>query len=734
MKATFSSRHLVLAWFVIAALDSLAAQPEAGKRSLPVSELILYSSGVGYFQRDGRVEGQTAIDLAFKVDDINDLLKSLVVQDLDGGQVSTVTYGSRDPLTKTLKSFGIDLTSNPTLGKLLDQVRGEQVEVLRPSPLQGTILGVEKKTETLDDKRTLESEYLNLLTDDGLQSLPLSQLQRIKLLNSRLNTELHQALQVLAAGHDTQKKTVAITFDGQGTRRVSVAYIAQTPVWKTSYRLVLDEKEKPYLQGWAIVENTSDDDWQNVKLSLVSGRPISFTMDLYQPLYTTRPEVEPELYTSLRPQVYGQGIDASTGQPLPAGEAEGVVDSNRPAQLMDRYRMDPRLAARYGLAAGPRSAGGFGGGGIGGGIGAQGGTAPTTAKSMNLAGRGLAEEGKREQTEAALLGLQNINAAAQGNEAGELFEYVIDTPVSLPRQTSAMLPIVSDHVEGEKLSIYNERVQAKYPLNGFRLKNTTALHLMQGPITVFDANAYAGDARMEDLAPGQERLISYALDLKTEVEPQTKAEPQQLLAVKIRKGTLDITRRAGEEKLYLVRNRDQKKKRVLVEHPFRADWQLVEPKTPNERTRDVYRFLVAVAPDQTAKLEVREQKQLNETVELLNTGPDMIAYYLKAKEVGPKVKAALEKVMTLRDRLSKTTAEKSRREQRVSEISQEQGRIRENMARLSQSSELYSRYVKKLDQQETELDNLRKEIEGLKLDEAKQQNDLNEYVLNLDLE
>src|SRR5204863_2656090 len=127
-----------------------------GSAKLPLSEIILYSSGVGYFQRDGQVDGRAAVDLRFKVDDINDLLKSMVVQDLDGGRVSTVTYGSRDPLTKTLKSFGLDLTSNPTLGQLLDQLRGEQVEVLRPSPLKGTILGVEKKTEHRDANKTSE--------------------------------------------------------------------------------------------------------------------------------------------------------------------------------------------------------------------------------------------------------------------------------------------------------------------------------------------------------------------------------------------------------------------------------------------------------------------------------------------------------------------------------------------------------------------------------------------------
>jgi hypothetical protein len=715
LKNRFDSRvsPLLLAGVLLfPAVGASGAEDLPGKdktSGLPLTEVILYSSGVGYFQRDGQVDGKASVELQFKVDDINDLLKSMVVQDLNGGQVSTVTYGSRDPLTKTLKSFGIDLTSNPTLGQLLDQVRAERVEVLRPSPLKGTILGVERKTEHLDDKKIVETESLNLLTDEGLLSLPLSQLQRIKLLNEQLNSELHQALEVLATGHDTQKKAVVIRFEGDGKRKVSVAYIAQTPVWKTSYRLVLDEKEKPYLQGWAIVENTSDDDWESIRLSLVSGRPISFAMDLYQPLYTTRPVVQPELYTSLRPQVYGEAMEGKTEK-------------------------TPTSLAASGMA------GGFGGGGIGGGIGgggggigAQGGTAPRQGVSPAFMGRAMALSDKGAQLH-NFFGYENVTAAAQGTQAGELFQYVIKTPVSLARQKSAMLPIVSQNVEGEKVSIYNEQAQAKYPLNGFRLKNTTGLHLMQGPITVFDANAYAGDARMEDLAAGQERLISYALDVKIEVEPQIKEGPQELVAVKIRKGTLLTTHKVSEEKAYLVRNRDQHRKAVLIEHPFRADFELVAPKEATERTREVYRFLVTVDADKTQKLVVREQKQLGETVELVNVGSDLIAYYLKAPQVSSKVKESLGKVVSLRDQLNQTTAEKARRERRVNEIAQEQSRIRENMNRLSQSSELYTRYVKKLDQQETELESLRKEIEGLKDTEAKRQVELNDYLLNLDVE
>jgi hypothetical protein len=292
---------------------------------------------------------------------------------------------------------------------------------------------------------------------------------------------------------------------------------------------------------------------------------------------------------------------------------------------------------------------------------------------------------------------------------------------------------VSQKVEGEKVSIYNPTVQGKHPLNGFRLKNSTPLHLMQGPITVFDSGTYAGDARIEDLAPGQDRLLSYALDLKTEVEAQAGDGQQELLTVSIKKGTLVSVRKALEEKTYNIKNRDQKRKSVIIEHPFRSDWKLIEPKESSERSRDAYRFVVNVDPGKGTKLVVREEKQLTEQVQLVNFATDSINYYLRSQKVSAKIKEVLEKVVTLRDRLNQTSGERARREQRVNEITQEQARIRENMSKLAQTSELYNRYVKKLDQQETELENLRKEIESLKATEAKQQQELNDYLLNLDV-
>ena len=667
------------------------AKPSGGQEptsKLPLTRLTLYSSGVGYFQRTGEVEGKAEVELRFKVDDINDLLKSMVVQDFGGGQVQTVTYGSRDPITKTLKSFGLDLTENPTLGQLLNQMRGEPVEVLWPNKVIGTIVGVEKKSQAVGENKVVETEFVNLITEEGLQSVALAQVQKIKLLNEGINGEFRQALGVLAKGHDTQKKTVSITFNGQGKRKVSVGYIAQTPVWKTSYRLVLGDQDQAFLQGWAIVENTSDEDWAGVDLSLISGRPISFVMDLYQPLYTVRPVVEPELYLSLRPQVYSESVES---------QAAGVPQNN--------------FKQRDGRFAGSQ-------------INAQmqfGKQMPGSTLSPDVASGALALS-------------DGISAVAEGAQAGELFQYHIKSSVSLGRQKSALLPIINDSVKGSKVSIYNARVQAKYPLNGLRFKNSTGLHLMQGPVTVFDANTYAGDARIDDLAPEQDRLISYGVDLRAEVESRATAPLGEVTKVVIRHGTVVLTRKLVQEMTYTVRNRDQKKKTVLIEHPYRSDWVLLGFSEKPERSRDVYRFPVVVEAGKAEKLVVKEEKLTDELTELSNSPDDFIAILIKGEKATPKIQEALKEVMKMRAQLSETTAQRTRRELEVAGISQEQVRIRENMAKLTQNSELHTRYIKKLDAQETVLEGFQTEITQLKDKESQQKLALDQFLTRLNLE
>src|SRR5207249_6932889 len=242
--------------------------------------------------------------------------------------------------------------THPSLGALLGQIRGESIEVAAPNPVRGVILGVEQKQERVGDDKVVEVEYLNLLAPDGLRSLPLSQVQRIQIANEHLDAELRQALAVLASGHDTQKKTVALEFDGEGSRRVRIAYIIETPIWKTSYRLVLSDSEQPFLQGWAIVENTTDEDWQNVRLSLISGRPLSFTMDMYEPLYVQRPVVVPDLYASLKPQVYGEAMEGREKKPAVAAlVGKGAFGEPRKAMRSDLADEKAEASRLVGAAA-----------------------------------------------------------------------------------------------------------------------------------------------------------------------------------------------------------------------------------------------------------------------------------------------------------------------------------------------------------------------------------------------
>jgi hypothetical protein len=692
-----------LAVCLVAAAASAQQNDKAAPPSaVPLSKVVMFTSGVGYFEHQGQVEGNAKVEMRFNVDDINDLLKSMILEDRGGGKISTVTYGSRDPITKTLKTFPIDLTDNPTLGDVLNQVRGQRVQVDAPTAVSGVLLGVEKRRKEIGkDHEIVEVEYLNLLTDEGLRSVPMESIGRIKLLNEELDGEFKKALAVLASGHNNDKKSVTLDFLGQGKRPVRVGYIQETPVWKTSYRLVLDDKDAPFLQGWAIVENTSEDDWNNIHLTLISGRPISYRMDLYEPLYVERPLEVLNLYASLGAQTYGQ--DMAGKEERFRGLADKKASLAVPPQLAGRMSRS-RLEAN---AAGASPA------------------APAAESSV--------DENLAAKESHFFVNVRGSADSAQSAEVGELFQYVIATPVTLQRQKSAMLPIVNESVKGEKLSIYNQQVQAKHPLNGMRLVNSSTLHLMQGPITVFDGATYAGDAKIEDLPPGAERLISYALDLKTEVAPESKGHPEQLLKVKLVKGTMEITRKYVRETIYTVKNSDSKPKTVLIEQPLEANWTLVVPKEPSEKTRDRYRFAVKAEPGKPAKLTVEEEQVASQSLALTNVDDGLIAFYINQKIVSPEVKAALAEVVKRKHAMQQVASERGRLEKQIADISQEQERIRKNMGQLDRNSELYRRYVQKFGEQENAVETMREQIQKLTVEEARLRTSLDEYLLNLNV-
>jgi hypothetical protein len=684
----------------------VAAEPAA--TDLPLEKVVLFTSGVGYFQHGGKVTDDATVEMSFRADNVNDLLKSMVVEDLGGGTVPAVSYASRDPITKTLGTFAIDLTDDPSIGRILGRLRGERIEAEAAPPATGTILGVERRQVPVGDDGSVEKEFITILTADGLRTLPLDAITRIRLLDEKLQKELEQALAVLALGHDSEKKSVSLAFAGQGERAVRVGYVQEAPVWKTSYRLVLGnddaQGEKPadkaLLQGWAIVENTTDRDWKDVRMALVSGRPISFVMDLYRPLYLPRPVVAPELYASLTPQVYGQGMEDREREFAEAGQGQGIGGGM--GGMAGERQLARAARGRVPAAAAP---------------------AEMRAESMDKAGADF----ERDAVAA-------IRSVAAGEALGKLFRYEIAAPVSIARQRSAMLPIVTEDVAAEKVSVYDDRVMPKHPLAGVRLVNSTKLDLMQGPITVFEAGAYAGDARIEDLPAGSSRLLTYAVDLDVEVAPRFEPRPEELVSVKLVKGTLVVSRKLARRKLFEVKNSGSEPVRLLVEHPLEPGWTLVAPAEPTEKTRDRYRFAVAAEPGKPATLAVAEERLVSQTVALTNLDETAILLYSRAEVTSPAVKQALADVIERKREIERLAQERSRREQEIRVVDQEQERIRQNMAQLDRASDLYTRYVRKFAEQEDRIESLRKEIAEFQGQEENARRGLDELLAKLEIE
>lgn len=687
---------------LFAAAPALAQEEET---SLPVTRVVLYASGVGYFEHEGTVEGDRVVTLNFDARQINDVLKSMVLVDLDGGQVRSVAYPSREPVERALSSFGVNLAGNPSVPELLNQLRGATITVVTTSTISGQVLNVTSETKIVGDPPAQVTEYtLNLVTDNGIASVPMSSVTRFELQDAQLRDELRKAMTLLAESRNTDRKQVDLRFEGEGNRRVKVGYLVETPVWKTAYRLDLGgasaggeaEDGKAFLQGWAIVENTAENDWDDVTLSLVSGQPISFAMDLYTPLFVPRPTAQVPRFASLAPRIYDEGLGEVREELALQSEAEG------------------RLAMRQHLGkAGNR------------------GPAPAAAAPMmDMA----AESRFGFDADAVSYFRQSggVTAAAEGADLGELFRFTIQHPVDLGRRRSAMLPIVTQAVKAEKLSIYNQSVQAKHPLNGARLTNDTGLKLLGGPVTVFDGGAYAGDALIDHLGQDESRLLSYGIDLDVTVDPSGKHE-NRIVGAKIVRGVLQLSHRSVFEQNYKIDNGGKEEKVVLVEHPTQANRKLLEPAEFMEKTAELYRFRVPVPAGKTGNFKVREEQTHTQVFTILNFDLGALAGYIQNGQIDPKVRAALEQAAALKRELTTLERRRDEAQAELTGIQNGQARVRENLKVPGLDTDLRNRYNARLKADEDRIDELGAELDGLRSQIDDQRKKLEDYLAGLNI-
>jgi hypothetical protein len=458
--------------------------------------------------------------------------------------------------------------------------------------------------------------------------------------------------------------------------------------------------------------------------------------------------VEPEKFASLRPPVFGGamanpvGATAIAPQPL---TAPGSTAPNAATGLG---------ANRYQLAQGQAQFGMQGGLGMQGGqFGQQGGQVAqqdnngffnNMGNTANFQNRLTYEQlqqrradqqaakGNARKVGSALAALDptgSIGSLPNAEEIGDYFRYVIDDKVTLPRQKSAMLAIVNQSVEGKRVSIYNQSVQSKFPLLGLKFKNLTDQPLMQGPITVYDDGSYAGDARLPDLQPKEERLIAYAIDTGSEVKTEDKVLPQQLIALKAVKGVVHATHKIRETRTYTAKNRSPQERTLIIEHPFREGWKLIEPEKPLETTRDLHRFQIVLPPGKTIVERVTEEFTQHEQIGLNSANDEQIRVFLKSTISSPEAKKALQDVLDSRAKLSDTQRELASVQAQLKDITEDQGRLRANLDKVPATSAAYKRYLEKFDKQEPIIEKFQDEIKAMNETIKKLQKELEIKIL-----
>jgi hypothetical protein len=699
---------------------------------LPIRRVVLYKHGVGYFERETQITGDQSLALSFKQREVSDVLKSLTVLDLNGGTVSAVSYDSTTPIEQLLAEIALSIPDSGSLKGLLPQIKGARVSV-KPTggaAVQGAILGIDK-ADTRTEHGLEETHRLSLLTDAGdVRTFDLFDLE-LTLLDDGIKRDLDFYLRTQLASKKKDARTFTLFAQGEGARTVRVSYVLEAPVWKATYRILLEEEpnppapfpegkgekgkqssatsttaedasrpdsplpfreggpgglgSSPLIQGWAVVDNTSDEDWQDVDLTLVAGLPVSFVHDLYTPRYIKRPVVEVKETTGVLPPMAEAGID----------------------MMMEMADMPDVMSAGVAFAA------------------------PGAARAKM---RKMDRAEMREQERQAFA--SSVNTQTRERQVGDLFEYGIEKPVTVRRNQSALVPILLKPFAGRSVLLYQKAARPENPIRCVEFENTTGLTLEGGPVTVLEAGSYVGEAMLDTMKPTEKRLVGYAVELAVRVLDNIDSHSDRVTRVTIRNGTLKTHYAQVQKTTYTFSSKSAKEQVVYLDHP-RDDsrWKLVETIKPHEITDNYWRFRFQLAPNVASKFVVHQHQTLHQSWGLADISDKQLAAWVSAKYLDKTTEKALRDVLAQRQQVAKIEEKLNHLNDERTKIHAEQKRIRDNLGALgdrASEKELRERFVATLGKQEDRLTKIGEEEEKLRADRDAAREKLNELLAKLD--
>ena len=722
---------------------SMVSPASDGAARLPVKRVVLYKNGVGYFEHAGRVHGSQDLHIDFTSAQLNDVLKSLTVVDRGEGRITGVRYDSIAPLSERMRTLRIPLGQQTSTAEFLNALRGAKVEVRSGSAsVTGSLLSIETKARQIGNSSATENlTELSVVSSEGeLRTFTLGAGVSVRLLDRELNQDVSRYLGLVSSSRSKDLRRMVVSTSGTGDREVFVSYISEVPVWKSTYRLILPTKEgqKPLLQGWAIVDNTVGEDWNDVQLSLVAGAPQSFVQDISQPMYVRRPEVALPQSAQLTPQTQEATMDQSSFQ------MDGGMQTYAQLQKAPPPPPPPRQA-------------------------------PTSSPSFGMRVGGARQEivvqatGAELETMNSTVGttieqseVQNV-PAAEGREMGDLFSYDLKDRITIGKDQSALVPILQSRVEAEKVTLWS--ANSTQPLRAIWLKNTSGLTLDAGTFNIVEDGAFGGEGIIREIKPDERRLISYAADTAVRVKsvsgapdsaavadtssddgsdgihtpagPATAVPSEKITRVRIVRGSLLIVKEERQQTLYTVHNADKSARQVIIEHPLRSNWKLADGLKAEETSSSFYRFRLPVPPSDTQKLRVEEWRPLQYSYELNNLNTDLVDLWLNQRVIHPEQEKSFRDLVAKRMEIGDIDTQLNAQQQEVQRITADQSRLRENMKALKGTAEekaLTTRYTKELNDQEDRLADLQKQGNDLRTRRNKAEEELTAMAMAMKMD
>ncbi|MCC6921128.1 MAG: DUF4139 domain-containing protein [Alphaproteobacteria bacterium] len=673
---------------LLAAVSSLALTASAAE--LELKRVMLSSGGVGYFEYQAEVSGWETMEIPVRLDQVDDVLKSAVIFDEEGGS-GVIELQGRDSLNEIFRTMPIGPEAFASPAALYAALQGEEVSVDEPVSAKGRIVSVVEETEDTEKGGTKVRHRMSIMTPNGLVQFIMEDAHGIKFTDDVLDAKVSGALTAISTNRQRELRTLKVTARGDGTRTITVGFVIEAPLWKTSYRLVAGTDNKARMQGWAIIENASGADWKDVELTLVSGNPVTFRQQLYDKYYVDRTYVPVEVLGRVNPR----RDDGSTDGDETEWEQNGQGTPIEPAPA----------------------------------------PAPTTLAPESPAP--AMQEGDEITVTAARMPSQPGQVAAESTEAATSVIFTLSNSVTAGSGQSLTVPILDREIPAARISFYQPYTHPTHPLSAIRLTNETGTGLPPGITTLFDnasgRTVFAGDAVLSVLPIGEDRILSFAVDQKVRVD---KADTHDAIisGAKISHGVLETRIVQRTVNSYTVKGAANEDRTVIIETP-RYNWDLKSHDIAKvDATYNYLRLPITVGAGKTEKMDVVWEKVEAETRTILDLNANTIGYYASADGKLPEpVRAAFARVAELvggveaiDSQITAATAERDR-------IYEGQERIRANLEAVPEGSDIQRRYLASLAQQEDRLLELEQRIQQLTLEKQTAEKALSDYVMSLDI-